>query len=424
MLNGRTRRRYAHALVLAGLTLLAGCKDPSGPGTGTGNNLPDNLRRLVVSDHSSRSVRVVDLDKGTVMETFSFRERPLELFAGASQRYAYAVVREANAVYVIDGGIWEETSGGELLLHMQQPKVLDFTISGSLPTHSMMNGHWLGTFLDGSGEAILFDERTLIAGSPTVITIPTGRIHHGMVAPLEGAIIVTIPPSRVGGNGVGLDVFSATGQRQASFPGCSDPHGAAATDMGAFGCGDGVLLVRRSGGEWSGSKQPYPAEYAGMYLASAQAHRQLPYVVAYLKVLVNPAQAALVRIDGATGAMTQIEMPGRAPSQEYAFDASGRYLLVIGLGGELHVFNASDLTLRGSVPAAATAQADPLPASGIRWPTVAAGEKFAYVADPANGTVAEVNLQTLQVTRRINVGGSPMKLALLGTDRTGHKLAN
>ncbi|HEV2130791.1 MAG TPA: hypothetical protein VGR27_06800, partial [Longimicrobiaceae bacterium] len=359
-----------------------------------------------------------------VMETFSFGERPLELFAGASQRYAYAVVREANAVYVIDGGIWEETGGGELLLHMQQPRVLDFTIAGSLPTHSMMNGHWFATFQDGTGEAKLFDERTLIAGSPNVVTIPTGRVHHGMVAPLEGAIIVTIPPTRVGGNGVGLEVFNATGQRQASFPGCSDPHGAAATDMAAFGCGDGILLLRRSGGEWSGSKQPYPAEYTGMYLASAQAHRQLPYVVAYLKVLTDPAQAVLVRIDGTTGAMTQIPVPGRATSQEYAFDASGRYLLVIGLDGALHVFNASDLTLRGSVPAAATAQADPLPASGIRWPTVAAGEKFAYVADPATGTVAEVNLQTLQVVRRINVGGSPMKLALLGTDRTGHKLAN
>lgn len=418
MSKGWKLRRYAQSLALATLAVLAGCKDGTGPDDG----IPDNLRRLMVGDlTNTRTVRVVDLDRGRVMETFRFDASVIDLLPANDQRYAFAVSREANVVRILDGGIWDEGSGGQLRLFMQAPAMLDFGVTGLLPTHSQVNGKWFATFLDGTGEAKLVDATTLGSASPTVVTLASGRVHHGIAVPVEDVALVSTASAN-GQPASGIDVFSVAGQRITGFTDCLHPHGAAIPSAAVFGCQDGLLILRRDGGNWTSTKIPYPAQYAGMAASEVRARPELPYLIAYLKS--TPDQAALARIDPATATFTPIQVPGRGPSQEFAFDPPGRNFLVVGLSGDLHVFTLPGMTLRGTVTGATTAQPDPLPALGVRWASVAAGEKFAYVGDPAAGQVAEIDMQTLQVTRRMNVGSAPGKLVLLGTDRTGHQQVN
>jgi hypothetical protein len=68
-----------------------------------------------------------------------------------------------------------------------------------------------------------------------------------------------------------------------------------------------------------------------------------------------------------------------------------------------------------------------MPTSGtFPTPVIAAAEGVAYVSNPTRGEVIEVSLSAAgvpTVARRLNVGGTPTRMVLLGVRRGGTVVA-
>lgn len=409
------RLRLAPAGLLAALALAACSDDPSGPDT------PDpqvgTARRLLVGDAVDGGVRVVEVESGQMIATLATRSPVTYMPADKSGRYAFAVQRTGDVVQVIDGGIYQPS--GSRTATRQAPALLAMSLAGGLPTHGDVHGDWFATFLDGTGEVKLIDARTLAAAAPMTVTVATGKAHHGAMMPMGDVVITTSPnsdPATTSTLPTGVDVRSiATGQVVQSFATqCPGLHGEAATpNATAWGCTDGILILRRTGSAWASQKVPYTGEYAAAGIRSGTlfGHESAPYFVAHMG-----ASKPAARVDVATGALTPITLPGRAPgSTGYAFSEDGRSLLALTPAGDLHVLNAATLSLRGTVAGVGVALAGPVP-SGTRASFLTAGGRYAYVGNPASGEVVEVSLETLAVTRRFAVGGAPQRLTLLGAD--------
>lgn len=405
--------RRAPAGLLAALVLAACSDDPSGP------DAPDAqvgmARRLLVGDAAEGGVRVVEVESGQVIATLATRSPVTYLPVDKTGRYAFAVQRTGDVVQIIDGGITR--AEGSRSMTRQAPALLAMSLPGGLPTHGDVHGDWFATFLDGTGEVKLVDGRTLGSAAPTTVTVATGRAHHGAMMVMSDVVLTSTPDFAGGPTSIlptGLDVRSiATGQVVQSFAtACPGLHGEAATpNATAWGCTDGILIVRRSGTQWTAQKVPYTGEFAGAGIRSGTlfGHESAPYFVAHMGGGKPPA-----RVDVATGALTPIVLPGRPPlATGYVFTEDGRSLLALSPAGDLHVLNASTLSLRGTVAGVGVALADPVPSTASNS-FLTAGSRYAYVGNPAKGEVAEVNLETLAVTRRFAVGGAPQRVTLLG----------
>jgi hypothetical protein len=129
----------------------------------------------------------------------------------------------------------------------------------------------------------------------------------------------------------------------------------------------------------------------------------------------QPAQRVLAVINPTTGAVDRLPaLPAGVTDHWRAIEPVKGQIVLLGNNGSLYVYGSNrqlQHTVAGVVPA--------LPASGAMTHTVAVAEDLAAVASPSTGEVVLVNLATGAQIRRINVGGAPSRLALLGAQRAG-----
>lgn len=377
------RRRLLAAVggALLALTLTAA------PAGGAGDE--DRPARVLVSDAEQPVVSV--FGDGEALGRFRLRA-PAFLSAGPSGRYGYAAQGEGDQVAVVDGG-----GAG-------QPALLAFTLPGVEPSHVVGHGDQVAVFNDGDGTASVFEERALRDDRPEVTTLRTARGHHGVAVPHHDRVLVTLPdPADPNAElPVGVEVRDLAGRVLQTFSGCPELHGeAAAGDVVAFGCEDGVLLVRRDGEGYAASKVAYPeGGEEGAHATSLRGGDGLPYLVG------NFGERALVRVDLEHGAA--VALPVQAVLAAFDLDDQGRVVALTG-DGHLRLLAHDGRQLRDVrvIPAF-----DP----DGDWPlrpklTVAGGS--AYVTDARAGEVAEVDLESFTVADRLEVGGKPASVAVL-----------
>ncbi len=374
------------ASLLLGLPAWAGPDDAKHPG------------RLVVADGKVGMLRVIDLEKGEVMASFS-APGPANVYTAGNGMYAFALHREQNRVSVVYGGLRQEDHGDHKDLVVEAPYILQTFTTGPKPTHFSSHNGMATIFNDGDGTVAVIDEKSL-GLNLRMFEIATGAPDHG--APLAvGNLVLAGSLNR----GV-VEVFSRGGQKITSFSGCPRLHGQAVLgNRIAYGCSDGVLLLERQGNGFVSRKLPNPAAAPqNARIGTLVSHGKYPFFIG------NFAQG-LARVD------SQISVyPLPANPVRFGFDKDG-VLVVLTADGSLHTLEAPTGRVLKSLK---VSEPFTLSGEGVVRPGLALGDGKAFVALPDKGEVLEVELSSLEIRRRFQVDGTPGSLAWLWVDGERH----
>lgn len=394
---------------LASLTALAACDDDSvSPSTSAE---AAQFRRLIVAD-SGNFARVYGLADGVRVDSMGGLPGRITYLYTAMGRVAAANFQAQNRVAFIDGGVYEQGGRGVLAA----PRILG-THEDQTPSHGNTNGALLAAHFDGSGNVKFWDEQLLAQGSVTPrLTVNTGAPHHGAGVAVSGDFVSASLRAANGTAPDGIVVFDRQGQRVDSTRGCPALHGLAAGSAGVlYGCQEGTMYVAMSGGRatFTAIKNPdAPAMRVSTVWGSPSAANFLVRMTVP-NAPVGPTTRVLGVADVAARVLRPIALPGGDLDWVTAFDWSGTRALVLGYSGTLYVIDLATRQVTGQVANLVPAR----PASGtVLDPYLATAAGLAYVASPAQGRVYEVTVGAgaPAVARTLNVGGTPLRLAVMG----------
>ncbi|WP_337845126.1 hypothetical protein [Thermus sp.] len=355
-------------------------------------------RRLVVADGKAPVVYVLDLEEGKEVARFSVPSLA-RLYPLPGGQYALAVHRDSGHLSFIWSGLRLVNHGDHQDLRLEAPYVAATLATGPKPTHAFAHGHHLAVFHDGDGTVALFDLRRL-GLDWRYRQVATGRPDHGALALLGERLLV-------GGLESGrVEVYTLEGQKALTLPeACPRLHGEAVLEgVAVFGCQDGVLLVEGVGQGVRARKLPNPPRSPeGARVGTLVALEEAGVFVG------NFGQGlAVIRLGEGLKPLPLPARPLRFLAEE------GKGVLVLTAEGRLHRVDPLKGEVGPGFPVATP------PAQGAPSPALAVGHGVAYVADPAQGAVVEVDLEGFQVKRRLPVGGAPAALALLEVEGMEH----
>jgi hypothetical protein len=410
------RARYFAAAAIAAVALAACSDSPSGP------RIDDpqaaiNFQRLLVTDAQAPSARLIALHNDSTVENFTLAAPASLVYHTHSGRFAAVQQRTADRVQFVDGGVWTDAGQG----HRRAASLLGFHLADGLPTHENVTGDWISVFFDGSGIARWMRESDKLSGSPRIAhEIATGAAHHGgsfTVAAGTTPFFAYTVPNPAGGLPVSVAVQNQAGQVVAEAD-CPAMHGnnSIATG-GVFGCNNGMVVVRPSGSTVTAQHVTMTGEMAGLGLRNAWTGRGGTFILGQFAALPGqPTRRVLAIIDPATGSVNPLPaLPAGVVDHWRAVEPVKGQVAMLGTDGNLYVFSGTTRQLQHTVANVVPA----LPASGAMTHQVVAAEDIAAVASPSTGEVVLLNLSTGTVIRRINVGGAPSRLALLGAQAAG-----
>lgn len=404
---------------LLGALVLFGCSDDDPVAPATPDVIPAaEARRLVVADAEDPVLRVVGLGANPdAPATLSLTGPASYLYSSGSGRFAVAQQRSQDVLHIVDGGVHVEN--GEV--HGHTPSVVS-AFSGAQPTHGNVNGDVISVFFDGSGMVHFWDEDEIEAGTTDpFLSLDTGGPYHGAtVAKGDGDHVVTTwrDPSSILPSGV--NVFTRGGQLVDSTRNCPALHGNAGNrDWVVIGCGDGLLTVRMQGGapsftrlnladgpEW-GTGTVWSAWDADRFLLR-NSDRSLPRGTP-----PTPDNRRMATFDPATGTVVNLTLPDGDVDWTAELSRDGRYALILGRTGNLYVYAMDSATLVARFDGI-VGGSDAMPSGAA--PFFASATDRAYLSDPVGAEVVELDLgsSTPAILRRIAVGGTPTRLALVG----------
>ncbi|TVR54006.1 MAG: hypothetical protein EA421_09655 [Gemmatimonadales bacterium] len=401
------------------LLVVAGCSDSPVASTPEPELEPAiNLQRVLVTDAEQALARVLAASTGDLLGSMPLSGPGSYVYASASGRYGVVQQRTADRVQFVDGGIWTHDDHA----HRNDPEMLAFDIADGLPTHGNVNGDWISTFFDGSGRATWVNERDFFEGSYRIaFEVATGGPHHsGSATVLVGntPYFVVAPLNPAGGLPAAVDVYNLQGQVVASVPDCPVMHGnASARSTAVFGCNNGLVLVRSSGGSVAAEKVTPTGEMEGLGLRNAWSAPGASVILGQFAARPGePTRRVLAVIDVAAGSLHPLQpLPSGVVDHFRTVEPVSNKIVLLGTDGTLYVYSGATRQLERTIASVVPA----LPASGATTHQVSVVEGMAAVASPSTGEVVLVNLDNGSTIRRINVGGQPSRLAILGAREQG-----
>jgi hypothetical protein len=410
--------RFAGATALALATVLGACSEgPIDPGAGSQPAI--NFQRVLFTDAQTGAGRLFSLHNDSTVQTFNFAEPAHRVYSSHSGRFAGVHLRNIHRTHFVDGGVWVDNNRA----HRQSAGQLTFQMTDQRPTYENVNGDWMSVFFDGSGIVRWLRESELAAGNYRVaFEVNTGGPHHGgaFTTLVNNTPFFSYSLPNAAGAPTGMAVRNQQGQVVAQVPvgQCPGLHGNASTlNGGVFGCNDGMVVVRPSGSGVVAEKVTLSGDMAGLALRNAYTGTGSTFILGQFAAFPGqPAQRVLATINPATGAIAKLPaLPSGVVDHWRAIEPIKGQIVLLGTNGTLYVYNGSTRqlqhTIAGVVPA--------LPASGALTHQVVVAEDLAVVPSPYTGELVLVNLSTGSVTRRINVGGAPSRMALLGASGGG-----
>lgn len=376
------------------------------------------LQRLIVADATAPTARILALHDGEVLQTLSLSAPASLVYRSHSGRFGVLQQRTADRVQFVDSGI----ESHEDHFHVEDPALLSFELTDGLPTHHNVNGDWISVFFDGSGRAVWMRESDKLAGSPRIaFEYETGGAHHSGSATMvvgNTPYFVYAPLNPAGGLPTAVNVRNLQGELVAAVPSCPVMHGNAAIASGVvFGCEDGMALVRAGAGGVTAEKITPGGDMAGLGLRNAYATSGASFIVGQFAALPGqPTQRVLALIDPATGSIQRLPaLPDGVVDHVRVVEPVKGQVVLLGTDGALYIYNGSTRQLERRVGNVVPA----IPTSGATVHQVDVVEGLAAVASPSNGEVVLVSLDTGAIVRRINVGGTPSRVAILGVTEDG-----
>lgn len=376
--------------------------------------------RLFIADHSQPIVRAVDFATGNEIGKFDL-DGYAALSASESGRTVFAVQGDSNVVHVISSGISLSDHGEHSDIHVSAPALLPVRLRGEKPGHVVTHGDQVAVFYDRQPSFELFAEHGLAKGEADGRAYPTMAAHHGVAVPLGSHFLVSVPdgeavvkagelpPRR------GLRVLDRDGVQVGEVATCTGLHGeAVSARLVAFGCEEGVLVVRPGG--LSGPKLEmlrYGDDLPKGKVSTLLGGRAMQFF------LGNYGEDKLVLIDPDDTAKPYrlIELPTRRI--DFALDpAEPKHAYALTEDGKLHLIDI----IGGRIVAAATVT-EPYSKDG-HWrdprPRLAVADGRIAITDPRHGLVRVVDGVSLKEERTIAVAGQPFAIIAVGGSGAVH----
>lgn len=300
----------------------------------------------------------------------------------------HVFVSESEGFRVLDMGTWTRQHGDHGHYYTATPVMTDMRFGGAEPGHVVPHDSRITLFSDGTGQVDIVEPAELIEGNAVSDRYTVPEPHHGVaVARGDGTLVVTIGNSE-SRNGIAiLDKQRNEITRNEQCPGI---HGesAAADGVLAFGCQDGILIVR--GNEIQKVASPDGYGRIGNHAADADS----PIVFGDYKTdedaeLERPTRISLT--DTRDGSLRIVDVPTSYSFRSLERGPDGEAVL-LGTDGAIHVIDEESGREITSIPVIGEwSEPD-------EWqspmPNIYVEGSIAYVSDPATRTVHSVDLDS------------------------------
>ena len=405
--------------------------------------LIESMGRLAVTSAESNTVSLIDLDDGTLLDSFALSNDGSSLYASGSYRYAVITARSADMVEFIDGGLWREDHAEHLHDYKQAPQMSDYLLSGSRPTH----------FVNHKGQSAIFYDGDADAGVPASVqvitdmditnenTSPASLMYtvnmHGVAEPrgeyllasirrddVESTSGNTILPDQVGVYHLHDDEFEL---EQVLDVACPDLHGAAQNnDFVVFGCGDGVLVAHEHDGSYDAIKIENIDELNGVRIGSLYGHQDSAGFIGVASS-GETGEIFVLSIDPAANAMELIDwqpQEGASPLS-YAFTYDGEHALILDDLGFLTILSAhvhegmNEFEFEGRVDISEQ-DISAMPEGQSFKMTVAQNGAYAFISDPIAQHVLMVHIEDMEIEGDFELDFVPANLTWLGIVEEQH----
>ena len=373
--------------------------------------------RLLIGDGETGALSVIDLETGEVhQDAFDLGSRAGRIYPTKSGRFAIAVSSDANAVNIVDGGMYLEEHGDHEDLVERDVSTLGLDLSGDRPVHLYVGGEWAAVFYDGSGDIVLINEHELEeeGASYEPIRLNAGP-QHGATVPLEDDLFaVSIQHPKFAQNPedyrspVGAEIWDLEGNSLYRAEGCPDLHGDAGNGhMAVFGCTGGALMVEAHDGEYEHAFIPAPAgSPEGFRLTSVWGYDGLDHFFALGSAVglyvVDPEEGGMEQLIAASEDLRPIQV---------AISHDGELLVVIMSDGEVRLYEAHDLDL---VAASSDVLGDEIDPGFWARPHVATAPGRIFITNSVAGEVIALETHDLEEAGHWEIAGQPTKIAFVG----------
>lgn len=408
------RGLQALSLLAVGAVLVAGCgSSGDGDDSSTGSSSAESSSAAPdskgVEQESAQPRLAVSYDGGVAVLDASTLDQVATLPAEGFIRLnpagdgRHVFVSESEGFRALDLGTWSRSHGDHDHYYTAEPALTDIRFGGEEPGHVVVHDDRTTLFSDGTGEIDIVEPAELLRGKG-VATSHKVEPHHGVaVAREDGTTVVSVGNEE---ERTGVQILDADFQQIAANDQCPNLHGEAAVANGvlAFGCTDGILIVR--GNEITKVQSPDVYGRIGNQAGSEAS----PVVLGDYKVdkdaeLERPTRVSLTNTD--TGELKLVEL-----GTSYTFRSLQRgpqgEALVLGTDGAIHVIDPIAGTVTKKV-AVIGEWAEPEDWQEAR-PALFVEDSTAYVSDPANKKLFAVDLAAGTVSAETTVDFTPNEL--------------
>ncbi len=393
----------------------------------------DTAGRLAITELNATTLRIHDLDSGTVEASHAMTDVPSAVYSSPGNRYAVVPQRTQDRVQFVDGGIWQEDHGDHLHDYKQASTALTYTLAGSRPTHfDRQDGVQAAVFMDGNAAATpaqnagvrLITEASIAAGN-TVATLDLSLPIHGLAEPVDDKLLAV---ARAGDAADTLPTHLVLHQRSGNAytfvrelpTRCNGMHGSFSSGNSTLvGCIGGMLLVRHLTGTTVNDGQLLATP---LRVGTIAGHPRLPdqfFGIASEGTAPAPVTTRFYAVDGQSAAVSDFTPEGWSTGRvrrAHGFDRSGQRFFILDDQGTLIVAQRQGSTW---VNLARIAGAIPTMPTAAPWPAIAANgaKDEIYITDPIAKQWVVVNSSTGAVLARRDLGYIPAALAWLGITR-------
>ncbi|MBT1680246.1 ABC transporter [Curtobacterium aurantiacum] len=359
-----------------------GTARPHGYVTGASESQEPQLRLLAVSATGEAALHDLLTEESTDLDGVDAPEH-------SATDGRFLVTSDADRTTIVDGGSWTVDHGDHTHYYAAEPRVVG-TIDGGGPVEVHSSETMTTITWPDRAEAVVLDREALGQGEVD----ETARIDASVLLPMGEQLVAADGDTvRVlDADGGATDDADADATEQA----CTDPAGGIVTRAGAVvGCADGAVVVDDTG-ETSFVDLPDGAERPTAFAARAGR----PTVAG----LAGDSGFWLLDVRQGSWRLVPTERPLRAV---VAVDDEDEHVVGVDDTGRVVVVTASTGTV---------ATTEPLidPGTGAA-PLLQLDAQRAYLADPTDGTVHEIDFaDDARVARTIELPVAPVAFAEVG----------
>jgi len=416
----------AALLALAAAACGGGGGSAEAPAKEHENTAIDTAGRLALTEDAAATLRLYDLDGSRTEASMALANVPSAVYASPGGRYALAVQRAQDTVQIADGGIWQEDHGDHLHDYKSAPSLLALRINGPQPTHYDDRAGQATFFMDGRAtttpqqpsSAVLFSDASIARGT-VLASLTLASAMHGFAEPNGSHLVASYRDPAVTGSPVNqVEIYRRDGAAyslvQRLDPLCPGMHGSYTRgNTTVAGCSDGALLTQPDGAAFAASKIA-----AASGISTIAGHARVARFVG-IGNTGTPSTTKFFDIDPATRTATPISISGWGEGRlrrAHGFDRNGRYLLVLDDLGTLYVLEP---TASGWTTRKAIAGAVPVMPAAAPFPAFAANgaRNEVYLTDPVARQLVAIDVDKLEVGRRLQLDFKPSYAAWLGINR-------